>query len=196
MTLADMVAEVYTITGRPDLVAETSQAVRKATLRAHRSDNYYRDLVESAIVFSATDFTQAFEYKLTFPRWRSLKYFRHYDPVTATPGRFIDVIDPLDAVNQYGTTRAEVCYPAGVVFNIRALLQFNTLLVGYYQDPDISVLGYSSWVADEHPFLIANTSAADVFKIIGKDEESARMDAMSIALLHDLKASSLIPIGY
>ena len=195
-TLLDLASEVYTITGRPDLVAETSLAIRQSTLRAHHSDYYYRDLVESAIQFSTTDFTQAFEYKTTFPNWRALKYFRHYDPVTLTAGKFIELMDPADAVNQYGTTRAEVCYPAGVIFNIRSLYQFNTLLVGYYKNPDVTALGYSSWIADEFPFLIANMAAAQVFKSVGKDEETARMDAMAKELIQDLKASMILPVGY
>lgn len=195
-TLLELATEVYTITGRPDLVAETTLAIRQSTLRAHHSDYYYRDLVESAIQFSAVDFVQAFEFKTTFPNWRALKYFRHYDPVTLTPGKFLELIDPWEAVNQYGTTRTNVCYPAGAVFNIRAIAPFDTLLVGYYKNPDITPLGYTSWIADEFPFLIGAMAAAQVFKAIGKDEETARMDAMSLELIRDLKSSMILPVGY
>jgi hypothetical protein len=35
MTLAELISEVYTITGRPDRVAETASAIKSATLKAH-----------------------------------------------------------------------------------------------------------------------------------------------------------------
>ena len=44
MTLAELIAEAYTLTARPDLVAETASAIRKATLKMHSVDYFYRDL--------------------------------------------------------------------------------------------------------------------------------------------------------
>jgi hypothetical protein len=58
MTLAELIAEVYTLTGRPDLVAETSAAVRKATLKMHSVDFFYRDLQEKIITFTTPAYKQ------------------------------------------------------------------------------------------------------------------------------------------
>jgi hypothetical protein len=57
-TLAELQADVITITNRPDLVAETLLAVKKATLKMHQLDFFYKDLVESGLVFDPVDYTQ------------------------------------------------------------------------------------------------------------------------------------------
>ena len=44
MTFAEILEEVYLITNRRDLEAQTKSAIKKATLKAHQSDFYYRDL--------------------------------------------------------------------------------------------------------------------------------------------------------
>jgi hypothetical protein len=38
MSLATILTDVYELTGRPDLVAETTLAVKNATLKAHHLD--------------------------------------------------------------------------------------------------------------------------------------------------------------
>ena len=49
-TLAALLADVYSLTTRPDLVAESTVAVRKATLKAHLSDYFFRDLTTQIAV--------------------------------------------------------------------------------------------------------------------------------------------------
>jgi len=44
MSLAQLSTDVIALTKRPDLVAETTLAVKMATLKAHNSDYYPRDL--------------------------------------------------------------------------------------------------------------------------------------------------------
>ena len=49
---SDLLSDVYAVTNRPDLVADTKLAVRTATLKAHRSDFYPKDLFETGLTFS------------------------------------------------------------------------------------------------------------------------------------------------
>lgn len=48
-SLNSLVSDVYTLTNRPDLVAETALAVKKATLKMHHVDFFARDIWESGI---------------------------------------------------------------------------------------------------------------------------------------------------
>ena len=58
MTLNELIAEVYTITNRPDLVAQTLMAVRSATLKLHQSDYYYKDIFETGFQFTSAEYLQ------------------------------------------------------------------------------------------------------------------------------------------
>lgn len=193
--LTDLVAEVLTLTGRPDLSVEATLEVRNSTLRAHRSDEYHRDLVESAVSFAGANYVQSFEYKLTFPRWRRLRYMRFYDQINQAAGKNFQIIDPADALNQYGNTRVDVAYPAGTVYNLRGNFPFDAVLVGFFQDPDVTVTGYSSWIASEHPFLITYLASASLLKLIGRQEDSKAFEQHAAMLLHDLKADNVLPLG-
>lgn len=193
--LTDLVAEVLTLAGRPDLSVEATLEVRNATLRAHRSDEFHRDLVESAVAFAGANYVQSFEYKLAFPRWRRLRYMRFYDQVAQSAGKNFQIIDPAEALNQYGNTRVDVAYPAGSVYNLRGNLPFDAILVGFFQDPDVTVTGYSSWIASEHPFLITYMAAASLLKLVGRAEDAQNMERHSLSLLHDLKADNILPLG-
>ena len=79
MTLTELQAEVYTLTNRPDLTAQTLAAVRSATLKLHQLDYFYKDLFETSLVFSSSEFIQQLEFRSLVPRWRALKYIRKLD---------------------------------------------------------------------------------------------------------------------
>ena len=54
-TFTELCNDVYTMTKRPDLVAETKLAVKAATLKAHQSDFYPKDIYETGIQFSRSE---------------------------------------------------------------------------------------------------------------------------------------------
>lgn len=166
-----LLGEVYTITNRPDLEAETSMAVRAATLKLHHIDFFPRDLVEQHVVFDAADYFQVLAYKDLFARFRALSYARKYENGDAT--QFLKVITPTDLFDGYGYTKENVCYLAGEVIQIRSHTEISELLVGYYQNPLTVPDDYSSWINDLYPFAIITEAAAAVFKMIGKDEENS-----------------------
>jgi hypothetical protein len=78
MTLTELTTAVYAITNRPDLVTETFVAIQAATLKAHQSDYYWKDIFETGLTFSTADYNQSFQYRSTIPLWRSSKYIRKY----------------------------------------------------------------------------------------------------------------------
>lgn len=170
-SFASLVADVMTITNRPDLVNETSLAVRAATLKAHQSDDYIKDFYEYSLVFALADFYQSLGYKTVLPLWRKPRYIRKYDAVGAAPGIFFEYVVPEKILNEYKVDRLDIYYVAGSNLQIRSSTSLQYILVGCYQNPIVTQTGYSSWIADDHPFAIIYEAAATVFKMIGLDDQ-------------------------
>lgn len=197
MTLAELVDAVYTITGRPDRVAETSLAIKSATLKAHQSDYYYKDLCEQLLTFASSDYVQQLEYRVTIPNFRAIKYLRYFDNVSLTAGKFLTLVTPeqvLDAT--YSIERSDIYYASGAIINIKLSTQQQYLLSGFYEYPNITDVGYSSWVALDHPFVIIYDAAATVFKAIGKDEEAAAFRTLVTEQLTLLRNSNILANGW
>lgn len=197
-SLTDLAADVYTLTNRPDLVGETTLALKAATLKAHRSDYYYKDLFETGIQFDTSLAQQSLEYKTLLPNWRALKYLRIFNNTTSpgTPGRFLTLLTPDNVLDSYSVNREDVCYVAGLELQIRTCAAQQFFLLGAYLYPDTTTAGYSSWIADESRFCIVYEAAAAIFKMIGQNEENnayARLVADEYA---ELKLTNIVAVGY
>lgn len=197
-SLTDLAADVYTLTNRPDLVSETRVALKAATLKAHRSDYYYKDLLETGLQFDLSLTQQSLEYKTLIPRWRAMKYIRIYDYTVppGTPGRFLTLLTPDNILDSYSVNREDVCYVAGLELQIRTCAAQQYFLLGCYLYPDITDSGYASWIADESRFCIVYEAAAAIFKMTGQNEENnayARLVADEYA---ELKMTNIVAVGY
>lgn len=189
-TFTELLAEVYTLTIRPDLVAETKSAVKAATLKAHQMDFFYKDLYEVGVQFSTADYIQALEYRTITPRYRALKYIRKTD-VEGTPGAFLSVITPALSLDRYGAQREDICYGAGEVIQIKSSTMLQYVLFGCYRNPDITEATYDSWIAIDHPYAIVYEAAAIVFKTIGQDEKSVVFKRLTDEQFQMVKASNI-----
>lgn len=186
--------DVYTITNRPDLVTESTMAVRAATIKAHTSDFYPRDLLEARVQFSAADFFQALAYKTLFPRFRAVSYIRKYENGEAT--QMLDVISPTDIFDSYKIAKENVYYLAGDVIQIRSNTEITDILIGVYNTPDTLPDTYASWVAESYPYAIVAEAAAQVFSMIGAAEDAAGYRRIAGEHLVQMRNSSLQAIGY
>lgn len=189
-TFAELLTDVYTLTTRPDLVNETKQAVKAATLKAHQLDFFYKDLYETGVQFSTSDYVQALEYRTITPRYRALKYIRKTD-VAGVPGAFLSVITPALSLDRYGSQREDICYAAGEVIQIKSSTELQYILFGCYRNPDITEATYSSWIALDHPFAIVWEAAATVFKTIGQDEKAAMFKKLTDEQFMLIKESNI-----
>jgi len=180
VSFASIVADVMTITNRPDLVNETNLAVQAATLKAHQKDDWIKDFYEQSIGFPTSDYFQSLDYKSVFPLWRKPKYIRKYDntAITGGPTDFLEYLTPEKVVDNYGANRTDVFYVAGSLIQIRVQDPYQYFLVGYYANPDITTAGYASWIANDHKFAIVYEAAAIIFKATGLDEQVAMMRDM------------------
>lgn len=176
-TFTELLADVYTLTNRPDLVAETTLAVKAATLKMHQRDFFPKDLFETGISFSTSEYQQQLDYRSILPRYRALKYIRKTD-VTAVPGDFLSVILPEQTLDSYKVTKDNVVYLAGAVLQIRSSTLLQYIILGCYNNPSVDPTAYSSWIALDHPYAIVFEAARVVFKSIGFMEESSQMDRL------------------
>ena len=195
MNLTELQAEVITITGRPDRVAETLLAVRQATLALHQCDYFYKDLYETGISFTTSAYLQELEYRSLLPLFRSLKFLRKADS-SGTPGDFFDVVQPESIIDGFGYDRTNVCYAAGASIEIKSSTEFQYALLGCYLNPNITTAGYNSWIALDHPYAIVFEAAEKVFKMIGKTEEFAAYKLLRDEEVQRLKISNLQALGY
>lgn len=198
MNFAQLVAEVYVLTNRPDLVAETESAVRAATLKLHGLDFFYPDIVEVQIAFPTAEYIQQLDYISLFPLWRAVKYLRVLDTSAnpPTPSKFITLIQPEFVIDEYHDERLDVMYAAGNYLNIKMSTEEATFLLGYYSWPNITSASYSSWIADRVPWAIINEAASQVFKSIGYDEQYTRFQTLNAEHLVIVKANGIVAQGY
>ena len=196
MTLAELIQEVYTITGRPDRVSETLAAIKSATLKAHQCDFFYKDIFEAGVAFTAASYIQQLDYRSLVPLWRANKYLRKYDNSTGTPGRFLTLIQPELVLDRYTVEKDDIYYYAGAYAQIKSSTAEQYYLYGCYLNPDITVAGYNSWIALDHPYTIVFDAAATVFKAIGKDEEAAAYRTMVPEQIAMLRGSNIVAQGY
>lgn len=171
-SFASIVADVYALTNRDDMVTETNLAVRSATLKAHHSDDYIFDLNEYSIAFSTEEYYQTLDFKALIPLWRKPRYIRKYDNSgTGAPGVFFEYIVPEKVVDEFKADRTDIFYVAGANIQIRSSTSFQYALLGVYLNPDVTELGFSSWVANDYPNAIIFEAASIIFKAIGYDEQ-------------------------
>lgn len=187
-----LVADVITLTKRPDLVDRTNFAVKAAVLKAHQSDDYIKDFNEASIQFQAPDYYQTLDYKAILPYWRKPRYIRKYD---TAPGVFFKYLEPELVIDQYGVDRTDIFYVAGTNIQIRSSTILTYALLGYYNNPIVTPTGFSSWIADDHPLAIIYEAAAIVFKTIGFDEQVAAYREMVKEELMGLKMHAVTGIG-
>jgi hypothetical protein len=196
MNLTELRAEVYTLTNRPDLVDQTLTAIRSATLKLHQQDFYPKDLYETGISFTDALFLQQLEYRTIIPRWRAFKYLRRTDITGTSTLNFYELIPPEASLDDYLTNRENVCYLAGSVLQIRSATQLQYALLGCYLNPNITVSGYTSWIANDHPYAIIFAAAATVFKMIGKTEEFAAYTGLANDEANHIGLSNIVATGY
>jgi len=195
MTLTELIKEVYVITGRPDLVEATAAAVRKATLKLHSVDYFYRDLEEVIVGFPVEAYKQQYDLAVNLPDFRSVKYVRHWTQLANTHNKYLDQIDPSAVFNEYGREASNVWYVAGSMLNIKSTGSISNLVIGYYKRPNVSTNLFTSWIANEEPYYIIEEAAYNIFQMIGQQEAKVTYQVMSAANVLLLKQNYLTPLA-
>ncbi len=196
MTFDELLTAVYEQTSRADLVEQTKNAVKAATLKAHRTDFYSKDIFETGIQFPSEEFSQSLDYIDLISNFRALKYLRRVDSATDEEGTFFEIITTDEILDTYGVNRTDIAYVAGRVLEIRASIGFQFALLGAYVLPIVTEQGFSSWIAEQHPYAIVYEAARIVFKPLGQAEEARGMRELVAEEYTILKMSALSDVGY
>ncbi len=189
-SLTSLMSDVYTITNRDDLVAETKLAVKMATLKLHQADQFPRDIFETGIIWNPVDYIQSLDYRTLIPNWRSFKYLRKYADGAA--GQFFEYLTPDQTLDRYLINKENICYTAGSQLEIRSSTQDSTMLIGCYVNPDVTDVGYSSWIADMHPYAIVCDAAATVFLGIGFQEQASAQKNLAAEQLALIRQNNIL----
>lgn len=200
MNFAELVAEVTEIVKRPDLATRISSAVQAATLKAHSSDYYYRDIRESGVQFDAARYVLNFNPRDIFPEFRKLKYLRVWNPDTVPAGvtgeglgagSFLTPITIGMSQDSYKVDNTDVFYMAGDLIQIRNCVPRQYFLFGAYVHPNVTPEAYSSWIATDYPWAIIYEACRSVFQAIGFQEQSADMRAQAAEAYQILRVNSV-----
>lgn len=196
MTLAELVAEVYSFTKRPDLSGMTLAAIKAATLKAHQFDYWSKDLYESGVAFPSSANEQTWAYKTTVPLWRAAKYLRKVDATSGLPyGDKLKLITTEIFLDRYGVVKTDVFYEAGQVLQIKTAEPVQFFAFGCYLNPNVTDASYTSWIANEHPYAIVYDAASIVFKTIGFNEQEASMRGLYAEQLRLLQTANVLAEG-
>jgi len=196
MSLANLLTEIYKLTNRSDLVDETTIAVKSATLKAHMSDYYTRDISETVIDMGSAAYLQTVDYGAEISNFRSLKYIRKYDNAESTSGDFVEVIAAEEVMDSYNIERVNVGYIAGVNLLLKLSTEEEHILVGAYTLPVVTDGGYSSWVDDQYPYVIIYEAARVVFKMTGDTEQSNTYRDLAREQLDLMMRTAISDVGY
>lgn len=177
MTYADLIAEIKLLSKRFDIDDKIAIALRMTTLRAHRTDYYWRDLQEVNVNFADSQ-EVTIDIVANFTRFRQVSYVRYMNADTGALGQYLEEADAANLLDNEMYYKDNVWYLAGTNLQVRAAISMNALRVGYWQNPDVTAGSYNSWIKDELPDLLVQGSLAYLYNMSGKQEEARALNRM------------------
>jgi hypothetical protein len=174
-TFAEMRTLVIAQTKRPELVAQTDAAIRVATLRAHHTDFFERDLAIAPLSYSPS--SSALYYDLpnisgSILRLRAFQLLRCLD-ASGAPAEELEYRTNDDVYDKDNNRRQHIFTRIGDTLRIYPTAATGNLEVFYYQNPDVAEATYASWIADNHPDELALWASAIVWARSGFAEMAA-----------------------
>lgn len=182
----DILADVYTITNRPDLVAESKLGIRAATIKLHSLEmwNEDREVEQVAVTTENSMFSMAKSSLTYIPR--KIEFFKK-----PTADVFFEEMDVTQILDRYGYKRFNTYYQAGSTYNFLTDTNDEAVIVSYYRNPVATETGYSSWIAEEYKELVAFEAAIFVFSSIGDKEQEQRIEKMAAQQLAILQINHM-----
>jgi hypothetical protein len=173
------------------LVPETLQAILEATLSLHTIEDFPKDLQEATVIFdNATLYLQTLDTS-SLPFYRKMAYMRKTNPIVTgveqTNGllpnnyiwppnqfNFLKRVDIGNIIDRYGYERLDIWYQAGQQVNIKSSTPLQYLTAGWYKYPQVDIAdagaSYTSWIANEQPYVIVYKATGAIFAKIGEDK--------------------------
>lgn len=196
VSFQDVYNAVQAIVSRPDLVAETKAAIRKATYKLHYAENWALDSAEVSLLSADLTLLRAPSVygvacdisSTLLPRFRKCEYVRldGSSQVLGEP-RFVPFREDTNIVDGWGVQFPSYWYQQGGTLVIRDIELPRAIAVGYYRIPDITEASYSSWIADEYIDAISEEAAAAIYRATGNDSAAQKHESLAAENLQLIK---------
>lgn len=166
MTFDDLVQGVVTNTNRPELLNETKQAIRRATVKMHNLDFFLADVTEGKLTI-ATSIQPRINLSDLGNHFR--KFAAIHPVVDGEIGKALTKIEPEI---YKGAGRKSGYYTLGGTLVIQNCGVVQGIVFQYYTTPITSDDRYNSWIASSHPFAIIDEASATVLASVGNMEKA------------------------
>lgn len=169
-TFAEMEALVVGQTRRSEVPAITQAAIRTATLRAHHTDFFPRDLTMGQLDYAPSSTSYSYDFANVqnfFPRLRAFQLMQSVDPIALVPVEELEFRDIDDLYTAEGEMRMHVYTMIGDTLRLYPSAPTGKFSAYYFRNPVTQASGYSSWIADEYPDELAMWAAAIVWARTG-----------------------------
>lgn len=166
MIFSEAVAEVISITGRPDKAADIASQLNRALSFFTLKAEFTQDLVETSLAIDSTLYGNTISL-VSLTRFRKFKYLR---PLAQR--YYLRSIDPTQIFIPGQQIQRDRYYVGGASLTY-LLSQLDTSLeVGYFTYAPIltSTTGSDAhWMLDLMPYALIEKAAAKIFQLIGDD---------------------------
>jgi hypothetical protein len=192
-TFAEMEALVIGQTRRPEVAAITQAAIRTATLRAHHTDFFRRDLAIGTLSYTPSSSALYYDFpdlSTLLARLRSIQLMQSVEPGTLAATEQFEYRELQDLYDSDNVLRTSMYTMIGDTLRVYPDSVTGRLDVYYYSNPITASVGYSSWIANEYPDELAMWAAAIVFARTGFAEMAADFQKTHIAPFKELLISS------
>lgn len=192
-TFADLEALVVGQTRRPEVTAITQAAIRTATLRAHHTDFFSRDLATGTLLYtpsSAASFYDFADVSSTLARMRAFQLLQSVDTITSVPSENLGYRELEDLYDSDNVLRTSMYTMIGDTLRVYPVSATGKLNVYFYKNPVTTELNFSSWIANEYPDELAMWAAAIVFARTGFAEMANDFQRTHVAPFKELLISS------
>ena len=191
-TFAELESLVVEQTRRPEIPAVTKAAIRTATMRAHHTDFFSRDVAIGSLTYvpdSAT-FRDFPNLSSLLTRLRSIKTLQGLESASMAPVEAFEFREVDDVYDADGNRRPSIYNMIGDTLRIYPQTQTGLLQVFYYQSPNTVDATYSSWIADTYPDELAAWASAIVFARTGFAEMAQEFQKNHIAPFKEMLIAS------
>lgn len=187
----DILADVYVLTDKYNLVAESKLGIRAATVKLHGLEFWREDRVEEEVAVT----TSEGQFSINLPAALANPCRKVEAIKRVNSDVYFEEIDPKQLLDGFGHRRYNTYYRVGNVLRFLTDSGDASVYVSYYKHPVAVETGYSSWIADSYPILVALEAASFVLSSIGDKEAAAKIDGMKGEHLNVLLINHLDPIS-
>lgn len=169
-TFAELRDLTMALTRRPELTDLTDSAIRTATLRAHHTDFFRRDLALSPVSYTVQPAAYYYDFpaiSTTLPRLRTIKNIYGVQAGTANQVEQLEYRESDDLYDSDGNPRRYVYTLIGDTLRCYFDMPTGLAHAYFFQNPVVTAAGYASWIADTYSDDLAGWAAAIVMARTG-----------------------------